>query len=416
MSLPHIAPGYGGMRGAASTAGRANGLRCPRLDMQLIGVVACLLAIGLVMVTSASITTADRQLDDPFYYGLRQGIYLLAGLGAGMLVFRVRMAHWSRAGVPVLMLALLLLAIVLIPGIGRSVNGASRWIGLGPINIQVSEPAKLLLFIYLAGYLVRRADEVRNQVSGFIKPMAVLAFAGVLLLAEPDFGATVVLLATSLVMMFLAGVRWWQFGVLIGLAVSAMSFLAVTSPYRMKRLTTFVRPWEDPFDSGFQLTQSLIAIGRGHWTGVGLGGSVQKLFYLPEAHTDFVFAVWAEEFGLLGVLLLVLLYAFVVWRSFAIGSVAQKAGDHFSGYLAYAIGTWIGLQSFINMGVNMGALPTKGLTLPLLSYGGSSLVVMIVAIAMLLRIDYETRCSVHTLPTTADPGPAPRRSSARRPT
>jgi len=415
MSLASTANTHAGPRAAAQLHSRATGLRCPRLDLQLIGVVATLLAIGLVMVTSASITTADRQIGDPFYYGLRQGIYLLAGIGIGMLVFKVRMAHWARAGVPVLMLALALLLVVLIPGIGRSVNGATRWIGMGPVNIQVSEPAKLLLFIYLAGYLVRRAEEVRNQVSGFIKPMAVLSFAGVLLLTEPDFGATVVLLATALAMMFLAGVRWWQFGVLIGTAVAAMSVLAITSPYRMKRLTTFIHPWEDPFDSGFQLTQSLIAIGRGHWLGVGLGGSVQKLFYLPEAHTDFVFAVWAEEFGLLGVLLLVFLYAFLVWRAFSIGAVAQKAGDHFSGYLAYGIGTWIGLQSFINMGVNMGALPTKGLTLPLMSYGGSSLVVMCMAIAILLRIDYETRCSVHTLPTSADSGPAPRRASARRP-
>lgn len=393
---------------------RAVGARCPRLDMQLIAVVTALLAIGLVMVTSASITTADRQLGQPFYYGLRQGIYLLAGIGAGMLVFRVRMAHWARAGVPVLMLALGLLLIVLVPGVGRTVNGATRWIGLGPVNIQVSEPAKLLLFIYLSGYLVRHAEEVRSKVSGFIKPMAVLTFAGVLLLIEPDFGATVVLLATALVLMFLAGVRWWQFGVLIGAAVSAMSLLAITSSYRMKRLTTFVNPWEDPFDSGFQLTQSLIAIGRGHWTGVGLGASVQKVFYLPEAHTDFVFAVWAEEFGLLGVLLLVSLYAFFVWRAYDIGRVAQKAGDIFSGYLAYAIGTWLGLQIVINMGVNMGALPTKGLTLPLISYGGSSLMVMCVAIAMLLRIDYETRCTLNTLPTGADAGPTPRRSSARR--
>jgi cell division protein FtsW len=382
--------------------------------MHLLGVVAALLAIGLVMVTSASITTADRQLGQPFYYALRQGIYLLAGIGAGMLVFRVRMAHWARAGVPVLLLALALLLIVLVPGLGRTVNGATRWIGLGPVNIQVSEPAKLLLFIYLAGYLVRHAEEVRNKVSGFIKPMVVLTFAGVLLLIEPDFGATVVLLSTALVLMFLAGVRWWQFGVLIGVAVSAMSLLAIASPYRMKRLTTFINPWEDPFDSGFQLTQSLIAIGRGHWTGVGLGASVQKVFYLPEAHTDFVFAVWAEEFGLLGVLLLVSLYAFLVWRTYAIGRVAQQAGDHFSGYLAYAIGTWLGLQIVINMGVNMGALPTKGLTLPLISYGGSSLLVMCVAIAMLLRIDYETRCSVHALPIGADAGPAPRRSAMRR--
>ncbi|MDV3237507.1 MAG: putative lipid II flippase FtsW [Gammaproteobacteria bacterium] len=390
---------------------RAGGLRCPRLDYQLLGVVLCLLAIGLIMVTSASVSIADRQFGQPFYYGLRQAVYLAAGIGAAVLVFGVRMAHWARAGVPVLLLALGLLAVVLVPGVGNTVNGATRWISLGPVNLQVSEPAKLLLFIYLAGYLVRHGEEVRSKVSGFVKPMAVLIIAAALLLAEPDFGATVVLFATALAMMFLAGVRWWQFGTLIGGAGLALAVLAVSSPYRMARLTTFIDPWKDPFDSGFQLTQSLIAIGRGHWFGVGLGGGVQKLFYLPEAHTDFVFAVFAEEFGLVGTVLLMALYAFLVWRAFAIGSVAHKAGDLFSGYLAYGIGTWLALQSTINIGVNMGLLPTKGLTLPLLSYGGSSLVVMCIAIGLLLRIDYETRCSVHTLPANT---PLPQRRTPGR--
>jgi cell division protein FtsW len=390
---------------------RAGGLRCPRLDYPLLGVVLCLLAIGLVMVTSASVSMADRQFGQPFYYGLRQAVYLVAGAGAAALVFGVRMAHWARAGVPVLLLALGLLAVVLVPGVGNTVNGATRWISLGPVNLQVSEPAKLLLLIYLAGYLVRHGEEVRSKVSGFVKPMAVLIIAAVLLLAEPDFGATVVLFATALAMMFLAGVRWWQFGTLIGGAGLALAILAVSSPYRMARLTTFIDPWKDPFDSGFQLTQSLIAIGRGHWFGVGLGGGVQKLFYLPEAHTDFVFAVFAEEFGLIGALLLMTLYAFLVWRAFAIGGVAQKAGDLFSGYLAYGIGTWLALQSAINIGVNMGLLPTKGLTLPLLSYGGSSLVVMCIAVGLLLRIDYETRCSVHTLPANT---PLPQRRTRGR--
>ncbi|MBZ0072667.1 MAG: putative lipid II flippase FtsW [Gammaproteobacteria bacterium] len=391
---------------------RTTGLRCPRLDYRLLGVVLCLLALGLVMVTSASVSMADRQFGQPFYYGLRQAVYLLVGLGAAALVFGIRMAHWARAGVPVLLLALGLLAVVLVPGVGNTVNGATRWISLGPVNLQVSEPAKLLLLIYLAGYLVRHGEEVRSKVSGFIKPMAVLIVAAALLLAEPDFGATVVLFATALAMMFLAGVRWWQFGTLIGGSGLALAILAVSSPYRLTRLTTFIDPWKDPFDSGFQLTQSLIAIGRGHWFGVGLGSGVQKLFYLPEAHTDFVFAVFAEEFGLVGVVLLLALYGFLVWRAFAIGSVAEKAGDRFSGYLAYGIGTWLALQSAINIGVNMGLLPTKGLTLPLLSYGGSSLVVMCVAFGLLLRIDYETRCSVHTLPANT---PLPQRRAPRRP-
>lgn len=390
---------------------QAGGLRYPRLDYPLLAVVLALLSIGLVMVASASVAIAERALGDPYYYLLRQALYLVLSLVAALLVFGIRMVHWARAGVPVLLLALGLLALVLVPGIGHSVNGATRWIDIGPLNLQVSEPAKLLLFIYLAGYLVRHLEEVRNQLSGFIKPMAVLMVASVLLLLEPDFGATVVLLMTALVMMFLAGVRWWQFAILIGGAGLSLAILAVTSPYRMQRLTTFLDPWADPFNTGFQLTQSLIAIGRGDFFGVGLGASIQKLFYLPEAHTDFVFAVLAEEFGLLGVLVVVGLYAYLVWRAFAIGALAQQCGDYFSSYLAYGIGTWLGLQSFINIGVNMGLLPTKGLTLPLLSYGGSSLLVVCIALAMLIRIDYETRCSVHSLPTH---GPTPRQRQGRR--
>ncbi|WJW75009.1 putative lipid II flippase FtsW [Thiohalobacter sp. IOR34] len=378
----------------------ARSLRCPQFDLGLLAAAAVLASLGLVMVASASISIADRETGQPFFFIVRQALYLLVGILLGMAAFRLRLAVWSRAGMVALFLALGLLLLVLVPGVGKTINGSTRWVGFGPFNLQVSEPAKLLVLIYLSGYLVRRAGEVREQVSGFLKPMAVLGLVCILLLAEPDFGATVVLLATALTLMFLAGVRWWQFAILLAVAAGLMALLAVTSPYRMARLTTFLNPWADPFDSGFQLTQSLIAIGRGEWFGVGLGAGVQKLFYLPEAHTDFVFAVLAEELGLLGVLLVIGLYAFFVYRAFAIARTAQLANEPFAGYLAYGIGTWIGLQAFINMGVNMGLLPTKGLTLPLLSYGGSSLVVMCIAVALLLRIDYETRCSVYTL--TAD--------------
>ena len=384
------------------------GRRCPRLDWGLLVAFAALAGVGLVMVTSASINLADRELGQPFHYLFRQAAYLLVGLPLAALVFRVRLAWWSRAGMVALLAALALLLLVLVPGIGRTVNGATRWLALGPVNLQVSEPAKLLVLVYLAGYLVRRADEVREHLSGFLKPMAVLGLVCLLLLAEPDFGATVVLLATALTMTFMAGVRLGWFAVLLGLCVAALGLLAVASPYRMARLTAFVNPWADPFNSGFQLTQSLIAIGSGGLTGLGLGGSVQKLFYLPEAHTDFVFAVLAEELGLGGVVALIGLYAFVVFRSFAIAEAARRAGEAFASYLAYGLGTWLGLQAFINMGVNMGLLPTKGLTLPLVSYGGSSLVVMCLVAALLLRIDYETRCSVHSLPDGA-PGGARRR-------
>lgn len=389
------------MMGALSL-GQRNGVagRCPRLDYGLLIVALALLLLGLVMVTSASVTMADRHWQQPFYYALRQAVYMGLGLGLAALVLQIKLSVWERGSFVWLALALALLVLVLIPGVGREVNGSVRWLALGPLRLQVSEPAKLLLLMYLAGYLVRRGEEVRNQVTGFLKPMGVLVVAAVLLLAEPDFGATVVLMTTVLAMTFLAGVRLWQFAILMGLAGLAFTLLAVSSPYRMARLTAFLNPWADPFDSGFQLTQSLIAIGRGDLFGVGLGAGIQKLFYLPEAHTDFVFAVLAEELGLLGVLTVIGLYAFLVWRAFAIAAVARHGQQPFAAYLAYGIGIWFGLQSFINIGVNMGLLPTKGLTLPLLSYGGSSLLVMCAAVALLLRIDYETRCTVHHLKAT----------------
>ncbi|HKJ10613.1 MAG TPA: putative lipid II flippase FtsW [Gammaproteobacteria bacterium] len=402
-----------------AVAGQHNGDRilgglCPAgLDGRLVGVVLALLGLGLVMVTSSSMTIADRHTGNPFYYTVRQGIYMLVGVSLALAIMRVRLVHWQRASMVGLFLALALLLVVLVPGVGRNINGSTRWIGFGPINLQVSEPAKLLLMIYLAGYLVRRGEEVRSQASGFLKPLAVIGVACVLLLMEPDFGTAVVLLATALAMMFLGGVRWWQFALLVGGALLVLSVLAVSSPYRLQRLTTFLNPWADPFSSGFQLTQSLIAFGRGGWFGVGLGNSIQKLFYLPEAHTDFLMAVLAEELGLAGVLSVIAMYAYLVWKAFAIGAVAERVGDAFGAYLSYGIGTWLGLQSSINMGVNMGLLPTKGLTLPLLSYGGSSLITTCVAVALLLRVDYESRCSVHSLPGGA--GTKRRRGSGTRP-
>lgn len=373
------------------------GQRYPRLDVGLLTVTAILIGLGLVMVASASVTMADRELHQPFYYVIRQAMFLSVGLLAATAAFGVRISVWSRFGMIALFLALAMLLLVLIPGVGKTVNGSTRWIGVGPVNLQVSEPAKLLVLIYLSSYLVRRAEEVREQFSGFFKPMLMLTLVAILLLAQPDFGAMVVLVTTSLTLMFLAGVRWWQFGSLVLLAGGAFGLLAVSSPYRMARLTAFLDPFADPYNSGYQLTQSLIAIGRGEWFGVGLGASVQKLFYLPEAHTDFLFAIMAEELGMFGVLVIMGCFAYLVWRAFAIASVARQSDEHFASYLAYGIGTWIGLQAVINMGVNMGVLPTKGLTLPFMSYGGSSLVVMCIAVGLLLRIDYETRCSVHNL-------------------
>jgi cell division protein FtsW len=305
------------------------------------------------------------------------------------------------------LLAIVLLIVVVMPGVGRTVNGSTRWLRVGAMNLQVSEPARLCLLLYLSGYLVRQNKSLRERFSGFLRPMLLLSLACGLLLAEPDFGAAIVLLATTLAMLFVAGARFRDFFLFFGVAVVAMGILAVTSSYRLQRLTGFLDPWSDPYNSGFQLTQSLIAIGRGEWLGVGLGGGVQKLFYLPEAHTDFVFAVYAEEFGLFGSLLLIGLFFALLWRVAMLAVRAAQSERFYEAYLAVGIGTWFGLQAFINIGVNMGLLPTKGLTLPLVSYGRSSLVVAMISIALLLRIHHE-------LSTDASPSNQRRTVRARR--
>ncbi len=357
------------------------------LDVILLGVALVLLAVGLVMVVSASVSIAERQMNDSLYYLWRQAAFVCVGLIAGYSVLRVRLVYWERLGPYCLLLGLILLVVVLL--IGREINGSTRWLSLGAINFQPSELVKLFVVVYLAGYLVRRGDEVRDSVKGFLKPMALVGLISLLLLLEPDFGAAVVITITVLGMMFLGGVRLWQFAVLFMVMLASMGTLAYSSPYRVARLTSFVDPWADPFNSGFQLTQALIAFGRGEWLGVGLGGSIQKLFYLPEAHTDFLFAVLAEELGLIGVISIIVLFAVLVWRAFVIGAASAAAGNRFGAYTAYGIGMWLGLQAFINFGVNMGVLPTKGLTLPLMSYGGSSIVMSCVAVALLLRISHE---------------------------
>jgi cell division protein FtsW len=303
------------------------------------------------------------------------------------------MTRWRQAGPLLLLAAFGLLVLVLVPGIGKEVNGSMRWIALGPINVQASELAKLFALIYVAGYLKRHCEDLRTadfrtSALALLRPMAVLA---VLLLLEPDFGSVVVLMATALVMVFLAGVNLRQFGTLQVGTLLVMAALIYSSPYRRERLLSFMDPWADAQASGYQLTQALIAIGRGELFGVGLGASVQKLFYLPESYTDFLFAVLAEELGLVGILSVIVLFVILVWRAFEIGHRAERLGKEFSAYLAYGIGLLFGLQALFNIGVNMGVLPTKGLTLPLMSYGGSSLVVMCVALALLLRIDVETR-------------------------
>ena len=360
-------------------------------DRLLLAIVVSIVSIGLMMVASASVTNSDRIYDWPFHYLLRQSIHFIIGAVLGVFVYKVPVEQLREYATYFLLGSIVLLVLVLIPGIGRHVNGSARWIGLGPIAVQVSELAKFAVIVYMSGYLVRRHEEVTTRVTGFIKPMCIVSIIAFLLLLEPDFGATVVIMTTAVGMMFLAGVRLRQFAILIVLVLLALAFLAVSSPYRLLRLTTFLNPWANQFDSGYQLTQSLIAFGRGGWLGVGLGNSVQKLFYLPEAHTDFLFAVIAEELGLLGVLTVICLYIALFLRALWIGFRAQIAGLHFHGYLAYGFALWLGLQFVVNVGVNAGVLPTKGLTLPLMSYGGSSIVVNCLVIACLFRIDHELR-------------------------
>lgn len=360
-------------------------------DKWLLFAGISLLILGLMMVASSSVMISTKYYHQPFHFLIRQAAYLVLGLCVGMAVMRLDMRYWERLSVPLFVLCLIMLALVLIPGVGRVVNGSRRWLALGPILIQVSEILKFSMILYVAGYLVRQQSRTPNEVFDFVKPLCLLGLVSVLLLLEPDFGATVVVSSTVMVLLFLSGVRLRYYAALMVLFAAAVAILAVSSPYRMARLTAFLNPWADQFNSGYQLTQSLIAFGRGGWFGTGLGSSVQKLLYLPEAHTDFLFAVLAEELGLIGVLLVLTLYSILVLRGFLIGLCAYQQMRFFAAYVAYGLTFWLGLQAAINMGVNAGLLPTKGLTLPFLSYGGASLVINCVVLALLLRIDHENR-------------------------
>ncbi len=362
-------------------------------DSVTIGLVAALFLVGLIMVTSASMSIAARDFGDPFFFLERQFTFGMIGALFAWLLTRVPTALWDKYGLPLLLCGFALLLLVLIPGIGAMVNGSRRWLRIGPVNFQVSELARVLVLNWVCSYCVRKRNELEQTLPGLLKPTALLVVAGLLLLMEPDFGATTVLFATGIAVLFVAGARLRYVLVLLGGSVLAFCLLALTSAYRLKRLTGFLHPWDDPFNSGFQLTQSLIAFGRGSWTGVGLGSSVQKLFYLPEAHTDFVFAVLGEELGLLGVLGVIALFVALVWRALRISRMAAQAGLRFQSHLALAFGVWVGVQAIVNMGVNMGVLPTKGLTLPLLSYGRSSLLVTLAWIGVLLRIYHEVKCA-----------------------
>lgn len=364
------------------------------IDFPLLVGCLALLGLGLVMITSASSEVAAALSGSPLYHMIRHLIYLGLGICAALVTLLIPMAFWQRYGASLLLIAFALLIMVLVPGIGREVNGAKRWIGFGLFNLQPSELAKLFAVVFIAGYLVRRQEEVREKFSGFLKPMLVLGPMAFLLLAEPDFGATVVLVGSCIAMLFLGGINLLRFIPLVACVLAIGVLVMTNQAYRLERLTNFVDPWADQYGAGYQLSQALIAFGRGEWFGVGLGNSIQKQFYLPEAHTDFVFAVLAEELGMIGALITVGLFVFVAVRALYIGLWAEKAKQLFAAYVAYGIAIqWIG-QVLINIGVNVGLLPTKGLTLPFLSYGGSSLIVCCISLAMLLRIEWERRSAL----------------------
>ncbi|MFI3273881.1 cell division protein FtsW [Vibrio sp.] len=359
-------------------------------DRQLVWIALGLMLTGLVMVTSASFPISARLTDQPFHFMFRHAIFLVLALGVSSVILQIPMQRWFQYSMYLLGLSFFLLIVVL--AVGKSVNGASRWIPLGLFNLQPAEVAKLSLFIFMAGYLVRKQDEVRKTFfGGFGKPIMVFGAFAVLLLGQPDLGTVVVMLVTLFGMLFIAGAKLSQFIALMVAGIAAVVGLIVIEPYRVRRVTSFWEPWNDPFGSGYQLTQSLMAFGRGDWMGQGLGNSIQKHEYLPEAHTDFVFAVLAEELGFVGVTLVLMLIFSLVFKAILIGKKAFDNDQVFSGYLAFGIGIWFAFQTLVNVGAASGIVPTKGLTLPLISYGGSSLIVMSVAVSMLLRIDHECR-------------------------
>ncbi|OED40678.1 cell division protein FtsW [Chromatiales bacterium (ex Bugula neritina AB1)] len=359
------------------------------VDWYFVVVVSVLAAVGLVMVFSASITQSEGSIEKTLIYGRNQSMFLALGVCAGAIVWRIPLSVWERLGPLLLVGVFAALVLVLIPGIGTNVNGSQRWIRFG-VSVQPSEMYKVAVIIFMAAFFVRKGEQIRTRLGVFLTPLGIAAMSAIVLLLEPDFGATVVVTATIVAMMFIAGVRFVHLLAVSAVLVPAAIAAILMSPYRKTRLFSFLNPWDDPFDTDFQLTQSLIAVGRGSWDGVGLGSSVQKMAYLPEAHTDFVFAVMAEETGLIGVTLVIGLFALIVMRCFRIARNAERVGHDFGAHLATGIGFWFGLQTFINIGSNMGILPTKGIPLPLFSYGGSSMIMVCVACALVLRVSRES--------------------------
>ncbi|MBC7623955.1 MAG: putative lipid II flippase FtsW [Aeromicrobium sp.] len=366
------------------------------VDLVLFWSVVLLLSIGFVMVYSASIAMSEAEKMTGYratYFMMRHGIYLVIGVLAAVITFQIPMALWQRTAPFLFMAGGLLLVLVLIPGLGREVNGSRRWISLGFMTMQPSELMKLLTVIYAADYTVRKAAFMDDFKKGFLPMFSVMVFMAALLLRQPDFGALVVVTSIAMSILFLGGLNWRVFAALMVLLSGAFVVLIVSSPYRLQRILGFMDPWADPFGKGYQLSHSLIAFGRGEWLGVGLGASVEKLFYLPEAHTDFLLAVIAEELGFAGIAVVIALFVTFIYRTFMIGREAMMRERYFAALVAQGIGVWLSVQAFINMGVNMGLLPTKGLTLPFLSFGGTGVLMNCVAVAVLLRIDFENRAT-----------------------
>ena len=364
------------------------------IDMTLFWSVVLLLSLGLVMVYSSSIAMSEAEKMTGYrmhYFLMRHAIYLTLGVVVAFMAFQIPVALWQRLSLPLFVLGGLLLVLVLIPGIGREVNGSRRWISLGFMTMQPSELMKFFVVLYAADYTVRKAAFMHDFKKGFLPMLAVMVFTGAMLLREPDFGALVVIAAIAMAVLFLGGLNWRVFAGLVVLLAGAFVVLIIFSPYRLQRIVGFMDPWADAYGKGYQLSHSLIAFGRGEWLGVGLGGSVEKLFYLPEAHTDFLLAVIAEELGFAGVAVVLALFVVLIYRAFAVGREAMMREKYFAALVAQGIGVWLSAQAFINMGVNMGVLPTKGLTLPFLSYGGTGIVMNCLAVAVLLRIDAENR-------------------------
>jgi len=370
---------------------RAAGSEQARWDPVLLFTFTALVSIGMLMVYSASLPVAIQTTGNGFSIAFRHLIHLAIGLSLMFFVMHTRVRYWQVMGPYLLLGGIALLILVLIPGFGVHVNGSSRWLNLGLFNVQPSEFVKLFVVIYMSGYLVRRKDRLREFVPGIVMISLVVAIIGVLLLQEPDLGSLAVISVTVLAMMFLAGVRFLHFIMIMATGIGGMVILTMVAPYRMNRIAGFIDPWADPFNTGFQLVQALIAFGRGEWFGVGLGASIQKLSYLPAAHTDFLLAILAEELGLLGVLTVIILFAILVFRAMKIAQLAEFAGQIFAARLCQGIAILLGVQALINMGVNMGLLPTKGLTLPLLSAGGSSLIVSSISVGLLLLVEREIR-------------------------